>query len=263
MKALTLCAVIVVVHVATVACAAKTGTDLNAEALEFAYKGDMQHALPLFQQAVATAPKVPEFHNNLGVTYLRMSRYDEARASFEEALRLEPGHTDAIRNLEEMAELLVGATGWGVAVPWTAGLSDAVRDMIVIQGDEDEDQGLQHTIIPIPRIPITELYSPENVEFATGQRPFIITGAMEDDKWLRARATWSADYFASKFPDSVTDFYPQNMDKESVRPFLTPWRETLREYHSPTNKFPKRCVVGCRREPGISHTHTAQPACWQ
>lgn len=151
------------------------------------------------------------------------------------------------------------------------------RAGVTAQGD-DEDQGIQHTLLPIPRIPLRELYQPHNTEFARGLRPFVLTEAMQDAAWTRARRTWSADYFAERFPDSVTDFYPHNMDNEKVRPFLTRWTEALREYKVPSDKFPHRqgrtcgtrvsCPGGahppppasCARQPHPSgHIHPVEP----
>lgn len=57
-------------------------------------------ALEHYAMAVAARPSEPRMRNNFGVTLAQLGRVAEARAQFEEALRLEPGFTDARRNLE-------------------------------------------------------------------------------------------------------------------------------------------------------------------
>jgi len=69
---------------------AATVSDLN-EAGKAAYaKGDYPAAERLFRQALAQAPDEPLLHYHQGITLMRLSRWREASAAFEAALRLNP-----------------------------------------------------------------------------------------------------------------------------------------------------------------------------
>jgi clan AA aspartic protease (TIGR02281 family) len=65
-------------------------SDLN-EAGRAAYaRGDYEAAERLFSQAAAQAPDEPLLHYHRGVALMRLSRWEEAYAAFESALRLQP-----------------------------------------------------------------------------------------------------------------------------------------------------------------------------
>jgi clan AA aspartic protease (TIGR02281 family) len=69
---------------------AATVSGLN-EAGKAAYaKGDYTTAERLFSQALAQAPDEPLLHYHQGITLMRLSRWREASAAFEAALRLNP-----------------------------------------------------------------------------------------------------------------------------------------------------------------------------
>ena len=55
--------------------------------------------LESLKRAVSLRPQYADAYNNLGITYSRVSKYDEAQQSFEEAIRLRPDHAAAHNNL--------------------------------------------------------------------------------------------------------------------------------------------------------------------
>ena len=80
-------ALLALILVSTVAA---TVSDLN-EAGKAAYaKADFTTAERLFSQALAKAPDEPLLHYHRGITLMRLSRWREASAAFEAALRLNP-----------------------------------------------------------------------------------------------------------------------------------------------------------------------------
>jgi clan AA aspartic protease (TIGR02281 family) len=66
------------------------GSDLNEEGKAAYARGDYVAADRLFSQALARAPRDPLLHYHRGVTLMRLSRWKEAAAAFEAALRLQP-----------------------------------------------------------------------------------------------------------------------------------------------------------------------------
>ena len=70
--------------------AARSVAELN-EAGKAAYsRGDFAAAERLFLQAIAEAPDEPLLHYHRGITLMRLSRWPDAAAAFQSALRLDP-----------------------------------------------------------------------------------------------------------------------------------------------------------------------------
>jgi aspartyl protease family protein len=88
-------------------------SDLN-DAGKAAYsRGDYIAAERLFNQAVARAPRDPLLHYHRGVTLMRLSRWREASAAFETALRLNPPADLAAttqQGIRSLAPVLRGAS---------------------------------------------------------------------------------------------------------------------------------------------------------
>ena len=106
-----------------VATVAATVSDLN-EAGKTAYaKGDFATAERLFSQALAKAPDEPLLHYHQGITLMRLSRWREASAAFEAALRLNPPReveSAAREGIRSLAPLLRQPTARGPAPDETA-----------------------------------------------------------------------------------------------------------------------------------------------
>lgn len=49
-------------------------------------------ALKHFQTATVAEPTIAEYHNNVGVTYMRLKQFKKAKKAFETALEIEPQH---------------------------------------------------------------------------------------------------------------------------------------------------------------------------
>jgi clan AA aspartic protease (TIGR02281 family) len=82
--------VLLVVALVHPAHAARSVADLN-EAGKAAYaRGDFAAAERLFNQAIAEAPEEPLLHYHRGITLMRLSRWPDAAAALQSALRLDP-----------------------------------------------------------------------------------------------------------------------------------------------------------------------------
>ena len=61
--------------------------------------GRNEIAIPLLEKAVQLAPRMTEFHNNLGSVYKASGRFEDAVLSFKRVLKLDPNHVMAANNL--------------------------------------------------------------------------------------------------------------------------------------------------------------------
>jgi Tfp pilus assembly protein PilF len=64
--------------------------------------GDMKGALDEFETALRHDPEQYMAHNSLGELLMKQEKGPEAKAHFEQALRIDPGYTPAKRNLAAM-----------------------------------------------------------------------------------------------------------------------------------------------------------------
>lgn len=69
------------------------------KAAKLAKKGELQNAILGFQQALSLYPDYLAAHNDLGVQYLRLKRFDEAASEFEMVLEKSPKFFNARLNL--------------------------------------------------------------------------------------------------------------------------------------------------------------------
>ncbi|HEY8570515.1 tetratricopeptide repeat protein [Microbulbifer sp.] len=67
--------------------------------------GDEKHAEEAFLQALRAAPLDPVASNELAVLYRRQGRFDEAKKTYAESLRLHPENLPLIKNLGILCDL--------------------------------------------------------------------------------------------------------------------------------------------------------------
>jgi len=143
-----------------------------------------------------------------------------AARSLDQALALAPADGALLLRGKQLAALrrrLGGARGPGGRVPLT-----------------DESRGglppreRQRWAFTVPRLQSAEL-TPDHAVFA-GDVPFVLTDAMEGWGALEP-GRWTMDALAKRFPDSIVDFYPANMQRRGNHPFLTPLSLAASEYH--------------------------------
>jgi hypothetical protein len=100
-------------------------------------------------------------------------------------------------------------------------------------------RGIRHRVRRLPRIHASELWKPQHREFARGQRPYVLLGAVRNASALAA--VGRPDFFtrSGPFVERTADFYPANMDDKEVRPYLVPLAEAVRELLAPSERFPR------------------------
>ena len=75
------------------------------------------------------------------------------------------------------------------------------------------NNGIQHTVRYLPRVSVHDLYKPENFQYRTAQKPFILTNVTTLPGWEnRQYKKWSFEYFMNyELRSAIVDFYPHNM----------------------------------------------------
>lgn len=145
--------------------------------------------------------------SDFGVTLMRMGRYVDAVKRFRIALELDPGLDVAQQNLQELRRFHGG------------------KDL----PDPRPSRKQLHELSPIPRKKVKTLRK------ADFQKPFILEGAMDG---------WNATAFAlpelaRRFATARTDFYPHDMEEESVSPIFIDLRSALEwQMNSSAGDFP-------------------------
>ncbi|CEO94506.1 hypothetical protein PBRA_000291 [Plasmodiophora brassicae] len=198
--------------------------ELNRQAIDLAQRGDLDGALSTLSMALAEAPTDDQLLNNMGVTLMRMGRYDQALDMLDRAIAIRPDHPDAVSNRRDLLHFMQRPSENAVAAPT---LTPRLR---------------------LPRVALDDLYAPGNEDYAYGRKAFILTGAT--DRWPlfdQRQATrddddddrhWLISFVRDAFPNSTADFYPHNMARSTVRPFLVPLQDAVDELRAPSGRFP-------------------------
>lgn len=75
------------------------------EAFSMMQKRHWQQALDAFQTVIALNPSHPQTYGNMGICYAQLGRKQEALATLDKALELDPGYEPALLNREIVASL--------------------------------------------------------------------------------------------------------------------------------------------------------------
>lgn len=105
----------------------------------------------------------------------------------------------------------------------------------------DKEQS-PHVKLPLPRFTVTTLQNAPNFAYSQGYFPFILEDAgisgNSIEEWEAMRREWSLSNLSSKFGQSLADFYPHNMAKSDVHPFIVSLHDALQEFENPSGRFP-------------------------
>lgn len=96
------------------------------------------------------------------------------------------------------------------------------RDIVIQQ---------EHSVKPLPKLSVadlgTQLY-PEHIK-----HPFMLDNVVDPE----LLETLSMQELAERYPNVQTDFYPHNMQKESVRPILVPFHQSWPQLFEPIGVY--------------------------
>ena len=96
---------------------------LHAQGMGLARGGDPRAAVPLLEQALRQAPNYADCYNTLGLTTSMMKEVTRARKLIEQAIAIDPQHSNAQVNLAGLylnhkpkrASASTASTGWTIA----------------------------------------------------------------------------------------------------------------------------------------------------
>lgn len=243
-----------VVAVLCVTLAEKSPHNLNNKGLEFARAGNIEDALPLFEQACEAAPNNPDFQNNLGVTYMRIGTSDKAAVAFCMALRASPGFDTATDNLKDLA----GYVGHTVDCDETLQDHGQVSGASKPKKPQKRWQDMINTnpTEHLPRVHVDDWHKPENVDYFEGREAFILTGAMEN--WS-ALDVWDDEWILEHFAGTVVDYYPASMPYSDTHPYRVHIEDVIDEFYDPTEKYDHTSTRG---PPGQYYHINMSPEQW-
>ncbi len=134
MKRVLLCALLLGPAVATAQAEAKP--DLEAAKAAF-WKNDFKEAAAAYQTAVDTYPDNPDLWFNLGTAEAHAERFGPAFHALEQALRLDPEHSDAAHNLARIRTLVIRDS-----------LGEGSSGRLILPGEDDLGTGLLTAVLP-------------------------------------------------------------------------------------------------------------------
>ena len=225
----------------------KSPSEYHAQALSLAKGGDTLGALPLFRAACRGAPRNTKFLNDLGVTEMRQGHLEKAKFRFRLAMGIDPTSKSAekaIKNLKEVEEFMspemVADTDRKVAfkLSWMgfgdASLSTFVPDTVRLPTQ-------QHELSPFPVVYLKDLEDLTNTtarKYLKGDVPFLLLNAMKD--W--DLSLWTPESLAETFGGQNVDYYPHNMEFETVKPYFTNLKDALKQFKDPTGTYDRADV---------------------
>jgi hypothetical protein len=172
---------------------------------------------------------------------MRLSQLQDAAASFQRALSLQPTHPDARDNLEQARQFMAEQGIFDSSSeddPVVAFDVDPGTGEVVQNGLAGVDTStIRHRVKKLPRVHVNDLSNIEHREFARGLRPFVLLGVVNTTKIAQLLQPTTFTDVHGPWARIITDFYPVNMDDKAVKPYLVPLAEAAAELIQPTNHF--------------------------
>ena len=191
---------------------------LHSAALEKAVKGQYAEALPGMRAAVRMQPEDTSYLNDLGVTEMRVGQYEKAKWRFLKAKELKPDFITIDDNIKELLKFM------------------SKEEFERGQGDFPQKHHLQEPkdLDPEYFFKLTVEDDIENLEIL-GESPFCIRGAAQSWGWDISKLT--TEHLAEKFGHLNADYYPHNMQEETVHPIFFPLNKAIEQLSMPLEGY--------------------------
>lgn len=187
------------------------------EGISLATKGQYETALAHFRAATRVAPTAPKYWSDLGVTEMRMGMYVKALRRFLKALGLDASYRLAQENIDELQRFM-----------------DAGDFNTGMEGDVQHMQ--EHYREQLPRVD-AKRFKDMTIAADNGSTNSILNGPFVIERGLQEWG-WNLDAFSTtalqqRHGDSRVDFYPHNMNDESVHPYFSTLRAAIDQLTDP------------------------------
>ena len=187
-------------------------------------KGDYGGSLPYFRLACRLSPTNVAFWNDLGVTEMRVGMLQKAKRRFLTAIDINPKFATSHENLREIKQFLEpeafaeGGAG----------------------GKKSLKAAFEHTLLEPLEMSAAELagltlQSDQRDADILGKGPIVVRRAAQQWGWDLSKFSFRS--LDTNFSSERVDYYPHNMQDESVHPFFTSLGEALRTLQSPQSVY--------------------------
>ena len=203
-------------------------------------------ALPHLRAACRLCPSNSTYWNDLGVVEMRLGLHEKAMLRFQTALQTDGADMDARSNQALLRQAYRR--------------DDFFEDLQELRATNHLGLRIKHRVQNLTRLAIGDLYKAENIDFATGKLPFVLTGAMipergYDQASVGATSLSRVNSFSppkqsfldiknlaseQQFNASFVDFYPVGMFGAGTRtlPYFLTVPRALREIWAPSAVYP-------------------------
>lgn len=195
----------------------------HAFAMDRINQNDYQGALPYFRLACRLDPDNIVFWNDLGVTEMRSGDLHKAKTRFLKAVELDPNFQTGHENINEIKQFLGEEQ-------FNAGLKRRGGKPVPLE---------HHTEAP-PEMSAEEFFKisiQDDIDNGDilGAAPIVIRGAAQAWGWNLQQ--FSLQQLVKHFGGSRVDYYPHNMQVESVHPFFASLENAIRWLQRPESAF--------------------------
>ena len=197
---------------------AEKAKKLHEQGIQKAMAGNYAEALPGLRAAVRMWPTDTGFLNDLGVTEMRLGQYQKAKWRFLKAMEIQPGFDTAEDNIKEIRKYM---------------------------SDEEFERGQgkypqKHHLEEPPELD-PEFFMNMSIEDdiaepgILGDTPICIRGAAQAWGWDLHKLTPA--HIAEKYGKLNADYYPHNMQEETVHPIFFPLKNAIEQLSMPLEGY--------------------------
>ena len=205
--------------------AGATPLDYHAEAMARVNAGDYRGALPFFQLACRLDPSNAGFWNDLGVTEMRLGELHKSKTRFLKATEISPDFSVGYDNIQELR------THMGDEA-FNAGLKRRPGDGKPVPIEHHVEEPPNFSAEVFYKITVQDDVRDWRI---LGDAPIVVRGAAQ--AWGWSLDALGLQGLTDEFGSERVDYYPHNMQTESVHPYFSPLADAIEALEAPMSVF--------------------------